>query len=158
MANPAIDIGRRMMNQALAVLAMCGVIVYFIYSGNVELDDPVSLKIELTQGLPANNGGAIPVAVDITFANNTKEGMALTSPSPCDVFNWFLTDTKKEFIQSKEDPDDCPKQTVTTWLDSKRAMKESFSLALDPKRVHPGEYLLFIRYWGHEKIENLTIK
>ena len=155
---PYKDIGKSMMNQALVVLAMCGVIVYFIYSGNVELDDPISLKVALTQGTPATAGGAIPLTVDITFSNNTKEGMALTSPSQCDVFNWFLTGTDREFVQSKEEAADCPKLTVTTWLESKHAMKESFTVALDPKRVHPGDYLLFVRYWGHETIENLKIK
>lgn len=158
MANPAQDIGRRMMSQALVALAICAVIVYFIYSGNVELDDPISLKIALTQGAPAKPGDAIPLTVDITFANNTEEGIALTSPSQCDVFNWFLTGTDREFVQSKEEPVDCPKQTVTTWLDSKHAMKESFTIALDPNRAHPGNYLFFVRYWGHENIENLKIE
>jgi len=157
MANMAHDIGRRMMSQALVALSICAIIVYFIYSGNVELDDPVSLKVALTQGAPAKPSEAISITADITFANNTKEGMALTSASQCDVFNWFVTSTDKEFVQSKEEPADCPKQTVSTWLDSKHAMKESFTLMLDPARVHPGDYLLFIRYWGHEHTENLKI-
>jgi len=158
MANPAQDIGRRMMTQALVVLAMCGLIVYFIYSGNVQLDDPVSLKVALTQGTPASPGGSIPLTVNITFANNTDKGMALSAPSQCDVFNWFVTGTDKEFVQSKEDPENCPKLAVTTYLESKHEMKETFKIALDPKRVHPGDYLFFVRYWGHENIQNLKIK
>lgn len=158
MGTPAQDIGRRMMSQALVALSICAVIVYFIYSGKVELDDPISLKVALTQGELAKAGDAIPLTIDITFANNTDEGIALTSPSQCDVFNWFLTGTDREFVQSKEEPADCPKQTVTTWLDAKHAMKESFTVALDPQRVHPGNYLLFVRYWGHENIENLKVK
>lgn len=158
MANTARDLGRRMMTQALVVLSMCAVIVYFIYSGNVQLDDPVSLKVELTQGTPTTPGGEIPLTVDITFANNTDKGMALTAPTQCDVFNWFVTGTDKEFVQAKNDPADCPKQAVTTWLDSKHQMKETFKVGLDPKRVHPGDYLFFVRYWGHESIENLKIK
>jgi len=160
MANlaPARDLGKRMMSQALVVLAMCGVIVYFVYTGNIQPDDPVSLKIALTQGTPETPGGAIPLTVDVTFSNNTDKGMALTAPSQCDVFNWFVTGTDKEFVQAKDDPADCPKQTVTTWLDSKHAMKETFKIGLDPKRVHPGDYLFFVRYWGHESIEKLKIK
>jgi hypothetical protein len=37
-------------------------------------------------------------------------------------------------------------------------MNETFVLDLDPSRVRPGDYLLFLRYWGHEATEPVTIK
>lgn len=150
---PQADLGKRMMNQALVVLAMVGVIAFFIYSGNVEMDEPVSLTVETTQ--PAGEPLRLNVAVKLT--NNTKDGIALTVPTQCDVFNWFLTGKDKEFVQSKKD-ETCAQQTVSTWLDAKHAMSENFVLDLDPARVKPGDYLLFLRYWGHEATAEVAIK
>lgn len=152
------DLGKRMMNQAFIVLAMIGVVIYFVYFGDIQPDETTTFDVVLTQDTPTAPNTAIPLTVAITFTNNSKDGIALTSQTQCDVFNWFLTGTDKEFVQSKEEPSDCPKQTVSTWLDGKHILKQTFTLELDPARVHPGDYLLFLRYWGHETTQKLTIK
>ena len=152
------DLGKRMMNQALVVLAMVGVIVYFVYFGNVALDEPVVFEITTTQTVAAGTADVIPVTLSLRLANMSKEGVALTVPSQCETFNWFLTGLDNEFVQSKADEGECPKQTVSTWLDANKAMEEIHLLALDPKRVHPGEYRLHIRYWGHEATKDITIE
>ncbi len=155
---PKAEYGKRMMNQALAVLAMVGVIIYFLYAGNVQPDEPVTFGTTVTQASATAPGQPIKLDVALTLTNNTKDGIALTVPTQCEVFNWFLTDTDKEFVQSKNEEPDCPKQTVSTWLDGKHAMNETFTLDLDPNRVKPGTYLLFLRYWDHKTIERVTIK
>lgn len=155
---PKHDLGKRMMNQAVIVLALIGVVIYFVYFGEIQPEENVAFEVTLTQEAPTAASAAIPLTVAITLTNNTKEGIALTSDTQCNVFNWFLTGTDKEFVQSKQEPSDCTNQTVSTWLDSKHAMKQEFTLQLDPARVHPGDYLLFLRYWGHEVTENVTIK
>lgn len=155
---PQPDLGKRMMNQALAVLAMIGVIVYFVYAGNIEPDEPVTLTVATAQTENAVPGQPIKFNVTLKLANNTKDGVALTVPTQCEVFNWFLTGKDKEFVQSKKEEAACPKQTVSTWLDGKHTMNETFVLDLDPARVKPGDYLLFLRYWGHELTEPVTIK
>ena len=155
---PVAEYGKRMMTQALAVLVMIGVIIYFLYAGNVQPDEPVSFEITVTQASNAVPGQPIRLDVALKLTNNTKDGVALTVPTQCEVFNWFLTDEDKEFVQSKAEEADCPKQTVSTWLDGQHAMNETFALNLDPNRVKPGDYLLFLRYWGHKAIEHVSIK
>lgn len=155
---PQPDLGKRMMNQALVVLAMVGVIAYFVYSGNIQPDEPVTLSVETTQAEAAAPDRPIRLSVTLKLANNTKDGVALTVPTQCEVFNWFLTGKDKEFVQSKKDEAACPQQTVSTWLDAKHTMTETFVLGLDPARVKPGAYLLFLRYWGHELTKPVTIK
>jgi hypothetical protein len=157
-AAPPQDLAKRMMNQALIVIVMVGIIIYFLYTGNVLPDEPVTLEITTSQGTPTVPDGPIPFDVTVVLSNNTKQGMALTVPSECNNFDWFVTGTDNEFVQSQKKPADCPKQTVSTWLDAERAMKENFVLPLDPRRVHPGDYILHMRYWGHEKTYPITIK
>jgi hypothetical protein len=155
---PQPDLGKRMMNQALAVLAMVGVIAYFVYAGNIEPEETVSLEVTTGQTADAVPGQPIRLDVALKLANNTKQGIALTVPTQCDVFNWFLTGRDKEFVQSKKEDAPCAKQTVSTWLDANHTMNETFTLELDPARVKPGDYLLFLRYWGHEARKEITIK
>jgi hypothetical protein len=154
---PQHDLGKRMMNQALIVLVMIGIIIYFLYSGNVLPDDPVTLEVTTEQSAATAADAPIPFLVTVVLSNNTKEGMALTIPSECDSFDWFVTGTDNEFVQSEKEADDCPKQTVSTWLDGGKAMKETFTLPLDPRRVHPGDYILHMRYWGHETTKPIKI-
>lgn len=155
---PKPDLGKRMMNQALIVLAMIGVVIYFVYFGDIQPEEAVTFDVTLTQDTPTAPSTAIPLTVAITLTNNTKTGIALTSATQCNVFNWFLTGKDREFVQSKPEPSDCTKQTVSAWLDSKHTINQTFTIALDPARVHPGDYLLFLRYWGHETIQKVTIK
>lgn len=152
------DLGKRMMNQSMVVLGIVGVIIYFVYFGELAPEEPIALTAEITQGVSQGAESPIPLTLDIKLANHTKEGTALTVPTPCDTFNWFLTGPDNEFVQSKRTEGECPQQTVSTWLDAQKAMTETFALDLDPKRVHPGEYNLYIRYWGHEKIQRITIE
>lgn len=155
---PYADLGQRMMTQAFAVFAIVSVIAYFIYSGNVELDDPVTLAVTATQVDPSVPGKPFSLNLVLKLTNNTKEGVALTSPTQCDVLRWFVTGKDREFVQSQNADDTCPKVTVSNWLDAKHSINEKLVLQLDPARVRPGEYLIFVRYWGHEVQEPITIK
>lgn len=154
---PVKDLGKSMMNQAFVVTAMVLLIFYFVYTGKVQPDEPVTLEITATQGT-TEPGKDIPVTVAVKLSNNTKEGMSLTVPTQCDTFNWFLTGPDKEFVQAKGTEDVCPKTAVSTWLEGEKAMQENFVLQLDPARVRPGEYKLFMRYWGHEMTQDITIR
>ena len=42
-------------------------------------------------------------------------------------------------------------------LEAKHNISGEFTLTLDPARVKPGRYILFMRYWGHEHREPVTI-
>lgn len=152
------ELGQRMMNMSFAMLAVIGVIAYFIYTGTVKPDEPVKLTLTATQTEPAAPDTPIKVSLAVRLENNDDKGLALTAPTRCDVFRWFLTDTKKEFVQSQADDQVCAQVTVSTWLEAHHAMSETFAIELDPKRVKPGDYRFFIRYWGHETNEAITIR
>lgn len=159
-AEPVVakDLGRRMMNQALVVTGMIFVIFYFVYTGKVAPDEPMTLEVTTVQGASTGPDKPIPIAVALKLSNNTKQGVPLSIPTQCDMFKWFLTDPAGEFVQAKGEGDDCPKASVNIWLEGEKAMEEKFDLMLDPKRVHPGDYKLHIRYWGHEQTQDLVIK
>lgn len=156
--SPHAELGQRMMNQAFAVLAIVAVIAYFIYSGNVQVDEPVTLAVTTSQTQPSVPGKPFALELTLRLTNNTKEGMALTSPTQCDVLRWFITGKDKEFVQSQNDDQVCEKVTVSSWLDAQHSINETRVLQLDPARVRPGDYLIFVRYWGHEVEAPLTIK
>ncbi|MDR3499971.1 MAG: hypothetical protein P4L72_12185 [Parvibaculum sp.] len=149
-------LSQRMMNMAVVMLATVGVIAYFIYTGNVQPDEPVKLVVTTEQGAVAADG-QIPFGLTVRLENNTKDGLVLTAPTQCDVFRWFITNTNKEFVQSQA-TGMCAQVVVTNYLEGNHAMTEKYTLELDPARVKPGEYLLFVRYWGHELTQPLTIK
>jgi hypothetical protein len=160
MTNPRTpsDLGKRMINMSFAMLAAVGVIVYFIYTGAVKPDEPVTLTVTTEQ--PEASAAGKPIKVDVTFRleNNTKETQALTAATQCDVFRWFLTDDKREFVQSQAYDKVCAQVTVSTALAARHIMTEKFPIELDPKRVHPGDYRIFVRYWGHETDAAITIR
>ncbi len=159
MARPPLkaDVSQRMMNMSFAMLAAVGVVAYFIYSGNVQPDEPIKLIVTAEQGV-AGADRQIPLNVTVRLENNTKDGLVLTAPTQCDIFRWFITDTSKEFVQAQTDTRLCAQVVATGYLDSHHALTEKYPLELDPKRVHPGDYLLFIRYWGHEESVPVTIR
>lgn len=152
------DLGRRMINMSFAVLAAVGVIVYFIYTGHVKPDEPVTLTLTTSQAEAAVPGKPIKVDLNVRLENNEDKGISLTVGTRCDVFRWFLTDANKEFVQSQTEDQICAQVTVSTWLEGRHAMSETFPIELDPKRVKPGEYRLFIRYWGHETNQEISIR
>lgn len=154
----ASDLGQRMISMSVGMVAIVGVIAYFLYTGAVQPDEPVKLIVSAVQPDAAAPGKPIRVNVDLRLENNQKEGIALTAQTQCEVFRWFLTDTKNEFVQSQGGKDVCPQVTVSTYLDGQHAMNESFPIELDPRRVTPGEYRLFVRYWGHEQSADITIR
>ncbi|MGV8995882.1 MAG: hypothetical protein ACOH12_02925 [Parvibaculaceae bacterium] len=158
-AEPVVakDLGRRMMNQALVISGMVFVVFYFVYTGKVAPDQPITLEVTTAQKAPAPDK-TIPVAVSLKLSNNTKDGVSLSIPTQCDMFKWVLTDPAGEFVQAKGEGDNCPRTSVSTWLEGGKAMEEKFELMLDPQRVHPGDYKLHLRYWGHEQTQDLVIK
>jgi len=152
------ELGQRMINMSFAMMAVVGVIAYFIYTGSVQPDEPVKLTLTAAQTEPASPGKPIKIALTVRLENNDNKGLALTAATRCDVFRWFLTDTNKEFVQSQADDQVCAQVTVSTWLDAHHAITETFPVELDPKRVKPGDYRFFVRYWGHETNEAIAIR
>ncbi len=156
--SPASELGQRMINMSVAMIAIVGVIAYFLYTGAVEPDEPVKLTVSAVQRDAASGEKSIPMNIDVRLENNSKERIALTAPNQCEIFRWFLTDSKNEFVQSQSDEGACTQVTVSTALDAHRAMNESFPVELDPNRVRPGEYRIYVRYWGHEANAPVTIR
>lgn len=152
------DLGQRMINSSIAIVAIVGVIAYFVYTGAVEPDEPVQLSVVATAADAATPGKPIAVDIALTLENGGKEGIALTAPTPCDVFRWFLTDTNNEFVQSQTDAEVCAQVTVSAYLEARHAMKETFPIKLDPARVKTGEYRIHVRYWGHEAEAPVVIR
>ena len=157
-ANPRTELSQRMMGSAIAMLAVVGVIAYFIYTGKLQPDEPVSFTVTPTQTGTLESGKPIAVDIAVRLENNSKEGLVLNAPTQCDVFRWFLTDKEREFVQAQNDESVCAQVMVSSYLDAQHAMTENFPIALDPQRVKAGEYRLFVRYWGHEMDVPLTIR
>jgi hypothetical protein len=95
--------------------------------------------------------------VDMRLQNNEEEGLPLKADSQCEIFRWFVADTENNLVQSQGSDGVCVDLPVTGFLDPKHALTSSYTLTLDPRRVRPGSYTLFIRFWGYELREPLTI-
>lgn len=155
--DPASEAGSNMMRIAFVVLGMVGVIAFFIVTGRVEMNEPVELTASITQPLTHKPGEPLLLEVAVVLANNTEEPLPLALPSQCDIFRWFIADSERDLVQSQRDDEPCVELPVTGELEAKHTMSGTYTLKLDPARVAPGDYILFIRYWGHEIREPVTI-
>ena len=142
---------------SLVVLAMTGVIAFYLGTGRVDLRDPVEITARVTQPVTWTETGPLTLEVHVTLANNTDEPLPLSLPSQCDIFRWFVTDEDRNLVQSQRGDEPCVDVPMKGSLEAKHSISGEFTLSLDPARVKPGSYILFLRYWGHELREPITI-
>jgi hypothetical protein len=142
---------------SLVALAMTGVILFFVGTGRVDLNEPVELTARITQPTTWTENGPLTLNVAVTLANNTDEAMPLSLPSQCDIFRWFVADEDHNLVQSQRNDEPCLDVPMKGNLDAKTSISGEFTLTLDPTRVKPGDYILFLRYWDHELREPITI-
>lgn len=145
------EAGRNMMRIGLVAMAVVGVVTFFIATGRVELDEPLVVTATPVQVDPWHDGREpIRVDVEMKIANNSKEGLPLDVASQCEIFRWFVVDEADNLVQSQTEETPCIDMPVTGHLDPKHSLTGAYTLELDPRRVKPGSYRLFARYWGHE--------
>lgn len=156
-SDPVGEASRNMMRIALVVLSIVGVIAFFIVTGRVELNEPVELTVTVTQPATWTADAPLELRVAPVLANNTDEPLPLQLSSQCDIFRWFVTDPDQNLVQSQRGDEPCVDLPVKGELEAKHTMSGDYTLKLDSTRVKPGDYILFIRYWGHELREPLTI-
>ena len=142
---------------SLVVLAMTGVIAFYVVTGRVDLSEPVELTARVNQPTTWSENGPLTLDVAVTLANNTDEALPLSLPSQCDIFRWFVTDEDHNLVQSQRGDEPCVDVPMKGNLDPKTSISGEFTLSLDPARVKPGDYVIFMRYWGHELREPITI-
>lgn len=154
----AAELGQRIVGSTIAVMAMAGVIAYFIYTGQVLPDEPVVYTATPTQTEPYVAGKPVKLTIDARIENHDAQPLQLSSPTVCDIFEWFVTDTAGELVQSQKTPDMCAQVLAQQVLTKNQALSDSYQIELDPTRVKPGEYRLFTRFWGMETNQSITIK
>lgn len=142
---------------SLVFVAMAGVIAFYIGTGRVQLNDPVELTTRISQPATWTQAGPVTLDVAVTLANNTEEPLPLEVASQCETFRWFLTDAEQNFVQSQRGEETCVEVPVRGELEGKHTISGNYTLTLDPSRVKPGDYILFLKYWGHETREPVTI-
>ncbi|MBC7103464.1 MAG: hypothetical protein H5U13_09645 [Parvibaculum sp.] len=146
-----------MMRLGLVAVAMAGVIAFYVLTGRVDLNEPVELTACVTQPATWTESGPLTLGVAVTLANNTDEPLPLSLASQCDIFRWFLTDEDQNLVQSQRSDEPCVDLPMQGNLEAKHNISGEFTLTLDPARVKPGRYILFMRYWGHEHREPVTV-
>jgi hypothetical protein len=149
--------GSNLTRMSLVFLAMGGVIAFYIGTGRVQLNDPVELTASISQPNTWTETGPLALDVSVTLANNTEEPLPLEVASQCDTFRWFLTDEDQNFVQSQRGEETCVEVPVRGELEGKHTISGNYTLTLDTSRVEPGNYILFLKYWGHELREPITI-
>lgn len=148
---------QNLMRLAIVVFAVVGVMAFFILTGRVDLTEPIELKVAVTQPLSHRPAEPLELQVAISLVNNTEEPLPLALKSQCDIFRWFVTDKDQNLIQSQRHGEPCLDLPVNGELDAKHSMSGNYTIALDPQRITPGNYILFMRYWGYESRERLKI-
>ncbi len=149
--------GSNLTRMSLVFLAMGGVIAFYVGTGRVQLNEPVELTASVSQPNTWTEAGPLPLEVGVTLANNTQEPLALETGSQCDIFRWFLTDEDQNFVQSQRGEETCVEVPVRGELEGNHTISGNYTLTLDTSRVKPGDYILFLKYWGHEIREPITI-
>ncbi|MBX3447349.1 MAG: hypothetical protein KF765_11400 [Parvibaculaceae bacterium] len=154
----ALNARSNLIRMSLVFMAMAGVIAFYIGTGRVQLNDPVELTVQVTQPRSWTEAGPLTLAVNVTLANNTGEAMPLEIDSQCKIFRWFLTDRDQNFVQSQRGDEACVDVPMRGELEGKHSISGEYELELDPSRVKPGDYILFMNYWGNERREPVTIR
>ncbi|MEQ8378163.1 hypothetical protein [Parvibaculum sp.] len=149
--------GNNLTRISLVFLAVAGVIVFYVGTGRISLSEPVELTANISQPNTWTETGPLSLDVTVTLANNTEEPLALETGSQCDIFRWFLTDEDQNFVQSQRGEETCVEVPVRGELEGNHTISGNYTLPLDTSRVKPGDYILFLKYWGHERREPITI-
>ena len=147
-----------LVRMSLVFVAMAGVIAFYVGTGRVQLNEPVELTANVTQPRSWTETGPLTLAVSVTLANNTGEAMPLEIGSQCNIFRWFLTDRDQNFVQSQRGDEACLDVPMRGELEGKHSISGEYTLELDPARVKPGDYILFLNYWGIERLEPITFR
>lgn len=142
---------------SLVFMAMAGVIAFYVGTGRVQLNEPVELTATVSQQQKWTESGPLALKVNVTLANNTGEPMPLEAANTCEIFRWFLTDEDRNFVQAQRDEEVCIAVPVRDQLEGKHQVSGEYELALDTSRVKSGRYILFIKYWGNELREPVTL-
>ncbi|MDX5366831.1 MAG: hypothetical protein LPK88_10350 [Alphaproteobacteria bacterium] len=146
-----------LIRMSLVFMAVAGVIAFYVGTGRVQMNDPVELTARIAQQQVWTEDGPLELKVNITLANNTGEPIPLEAENNCTIFRWFLTDEDRNFVQAQRDEDVCIAVPVRDQLQGKHQVAGEYMLPLDTARVKPGRYILFMKYWGNELREPITI-
>lgn len=147
-----------LIRMSLVFMAMTGVIAFMIGTDRVQLyDEPVELTASVSQQQEWTESGPLDLKVNVTLINNTGDPIPLEAENNCAIFRWFLTDEDRNFVQAQRDEDVCIAVPMRDQLEGKHQVTDEYDLALDTSRVKPGRYILFIKYWGNELREPVTL-
>lgn len=137
-----------MVRSTLLLVVAIVVVGLVVDGGYIDIEDPD--KVTLTAQFGPLEDGVYPLKVSARVQNISDDPMLLTSPTPCDVFRWFLLDDNNDFIQSKPE-EVCPQAMVSLNLAAGKYQEAEFILPIDARRIEPGGNLrLRYKYWGIE--------
>ena len=156
--DPRNALQRNIVLSSLVMLAVVGVIAYFIATGKVDMGDPVRMEatVEQTVDYAPEHGPVLTVSA--TVVNDTDETLPVQAETQCKIFQWFLLDMDGALIQAQNPDPSCADVPATNFIEPHHKMTNKFTLELDQRRVEPGDYVLFIRYWGYEGRQRVTVK
>ncbi|MGX1196158.1 hypothetical protein [Parvibaculum sp. MBR-TMA-1.3b-4.2] len=143
---------------SLVMLSVVGVIAYFIYTGKVDMGDPVRMDATIEQTVDYADNRGPTLSADVTIVNDSDETLTVRSETQCKIFQWFLLDTDGALIEAQLPDANCADVPATNFIEPHHKMTDKFTLELDRRRVQPGDYVLFIRYWGYEGRQQVTIE
>ena len=143
---------------SLVFLAIVGVVAYFIVTGKVDMGDPVRMEASVTQTVDYAPDHGPVLKVEATVVNDSDKTLTVKTKTQCKIFQWFLLDMDGALIEAQMPDSNCADVPATNFIESHHKMTDNFTLQLDQRRVKPGDYVLFIRYWGYEGRQRVTIK
>ena len=144
---------------SLVFLAIVGVVAYFIVTGKVDMNgDPVRMEASVAQTVNYAEDRAPVLTVDATVVNDSDKTLTVQAETQCKIFQWFLLDKDGSLIEAQLPNPNCADVPATNFVEPHHKMTDKFTLELDQRRVQPGDYVLFIRYWGYEGRQQVTIK
>lgn len=143
---------------SLVMLSVVGVVAYFIYTGKVDMGDPVRMDASVEQTVDYGPDRGPVLSADVTIVNDTDETLTVQSETQCKIFQWFLLDMDGALIEAQLPDPNCADVPATNFIEPHHKMTDNFTLELDRRRVQPGDYVLFMRYWGYEGRQRITIE
>lgn len=156
--NQRDSLRRNITLSSLVFLAVVGVIAYFIVTGKVDMGDPVRMEANVTQTVNYGPTQGPVLQVEATVVNDQDETLPVQAKTQCKIFQWFLLDKDGALIEAQLPNPNCADVPATNFIEPHHKMTDKFTLQLDQRRVQPGDYVLFMRYWGHEGRQQVTIK
>ncbi|NIJ39987.1 hypothetical protein FHS78_000242 [Parvibaculum indicum] len=143
---------------SLVMLSVVGVVAYFIYSGKVDMGDPVRMDASVEQTVDYEQDRGPALSAEVTIVNDSDETLTVQSETQCKIFQWFLLDMDGALIEAQLPDSNCADVPATNFIEPHHKMTDKFTLELDRRRVQPGDYVLFMRYWGYEGRQQVTIE